>query len=57
VFCLELAAWLAAAYGNATGQIETVETAADLPHLGIDLEFDDASTLIGINLRARTAGQ
>lgn len=42
---------------NATGQIETVETAADLPHLGIDLEFDDASTLIGINLRARTAGQ
>ena len=48
---------LAAAYGNATDQIETVETAAESPAPRDDLEFDDASTLISINLRARTAGQ
>jgi hypothetical protein len=48
---------LAAAYGNATDQIETVETAAESPAPSDDLKFDDASKLISINLRARTAGQ
>lgn len=48
---------LAAAYGNATGQIETVEVAAQPPVPRDGLVFDDASTLISINLRARTAGQ
>ena len=45
---------LAAAYGNATDQIENV---AQPPAPRDGLVFDDASKLISINLRARTAGQ
>jgi hypothetical protein len=48
---------LAAAYGNATDQIETVEIAAQPPAPRDGLVFDDTSTLISINLRARTAEQ
>jgi hypothetical protein len=48
---------LAAAYDNATDQIEAVEAAAQPPAPRDGLVFDDASKLISINLRARTAGQ
>ena len=48
---------LAAAYGNATDQIETVEIAAQPPAPRDGLVFDDTSTLTSINLRARTAEQ
>jgi hypothetical protein len=48
---------LAAACGNTTDQIEAVEIAAQFPAPRDGLVFGDASTLIGINLRARAAGQ
>jgi hypothetical protein len=47
---------LAAACGNTTDQIEAV-VAAQCPAPRDGLVFGDASTLIGINLRARAAGQ
>jgi hypothetical protein len=48
---------LAAAYGNATDHIEAVEIAAQSPAPRDGLVLDDASTLISMNLRGRTAGQ
>jgi hypothetical protein len=48
---------LAAAYGNATDRIETVEIATRSLAPGDGLVFEDASTLISMNRRARTAGQ
>ena len=48
---------LAAAYDNGTDQIETIEVAAQPPEPRHGLVFDDASKLIGTNLRARTAGK
>lgn len=48
---------LARADDNATDQIETDEIAAQAPAPRDDLVFDDASTLISMHLRARTAGQ